>query len=116
MQTAKDLLTQEEFILKRINQKFAKPENRIKYYNKKSNDLRNYLNYINKPLFQNFKILSILMDSKNEEEFHKQYLIGKGVDFKVITHYSMYNNLKLPTIYNFKIQTMDNERIKIIKE
>ena len=56
------------------------------------------------------------MDSKNEEEFHKQYLIGKGVDFKVITHYSMYNNLKLPTIYNFKIQTMDNERIKIIKE
>jgi hypothetical protein len=111
-----DLLTNEEFIPKRINQKFAKPENRIKYYNKKANDLRNYLNYINKPLFQNFKVLSSLMANDTEAEFHKQFLIGKGVDFKIITHYSIYNNLKLPTIYNFKIQSLENERIKIIKD
>lgn len=116
MKTVLDLLTNEEFIPKRINQKFAKPANRIKYYNKKANNLRNYLNYINKPLLQNFKILTSLMENKTEMEFHKQYLIGKGFDFKVITHYSMYNNLRLPNVYNFKIHSIENEKIRIINE
>ena len=30
----KDPLTKEDFIAKRVNQKFAKPENRIKFYNR----------------------------------------------------------------------------------
>lgn len=116
METSKDLLTGESFTKTRVNQKFSTPKNRIKYYNKKANDLRNYLNYINKPLFQNFKVLTTLMENKTEAEFHKQFLIGKGIDFKIITHYSMYNNLKLPAIYNFKIQSLENDRIKIIKD
>jgi hypothetical protein len=116
METAIDLLTGENFTKNRINQKFSKRENRIKYYNKKATDLRNYLNYINKPLFQNYKVLSALMNNKTEEEFHKQYLIGRGFDFKVITHFSIYNEIRLPNIYNYKIQSLENERIKIIKE
>ena len=68
-----DLLTNEEFIPKRINQRFANSENRIKYYNNKANELRHYLSYINKPLNQNFKIISQLMENKTEAIFHKEF-------------------------------------------
>lgn len=111
-----DLLTNEEFIPKRINQKFANSENRIKFYNNKANEVRHSLNYIDKPLHKNFKIISQLMQDKSENIFHKEFLKGCGITFNVYTAYKMYEEKPRPAIYNFLIIAMENDKIKIIKQ
>jgi hypothetical protein len=109
-----DLLTKEEFVPSRINQKFARPENRIKYYNDKAKQFRHSVSYINKPLHLNIKILRELMFGKKEATFHKQFLIGKGFSFGVLTHVKEYEGMNLYSVYNYTVITMANEQIKII--
>lgn len=110
-----DLLTGEKFEALRINQKFAKPSNRIKYYNQKANQLRHSVAYVNKPLHTNVRILKELMVEKKEEIFHKQFLIGKGFSFGVHTHYAEHNKKVHAAIYHYIIIAVENEQIKIVK-
>ena len=111
-----DLLTKEEFIPKRINQKFVTNENRIKYYNMKANILRQELNYINRPLFVNAKILNELMNEKDEMIFNKYFLLGKGFDFFVHTHIEKDKmGKKQFAIYQYLVIPMDAEQIQIKK-
>ncbi len=112
----KDLLTGEEFIPSRKNQKFATPENRIIYYNNKANQLRLKAAFINKPLHQNLLILNELLAEKTEAVFHKQFLAGKGMSFKVHTHYETHEGQTVFAIYQYLIIALANERIKIIKK
>lgn len=111
-----DLFTNEEFIPKRINQKFANSENRIKFYNNKANEIRHSLSYIDKPLHQNFKIITQLMQNKSEAIFHKEFLKGCGITFNVYTAYKMHEEKPRPAIYNFLIVPMEDDKIKIIKQ
>lgn len=115
METAIDLLTGQEFLKKRINQRFSCPENRIKYYNQKANQIRHTLYYINKPLLNNYRILQELMAGKVEADFHKEYLKGKGFDFSIHTHYENYDGKTRNAIYNFIIYLTEKDNIKIIK-
>ena len=96
----KDPLTQEEFVPKRCNQRFANSQNRIKYYNNKANQERIENAFIDKPMKKNLKILKELMEGKTNEFFHIEYLRGKGYDFnfyhatckaKNSTGYCLYN-------------------------
>ena len=105
-----DLQTGEYFIPKRINQKFACPENRIKYYNEKANDLRQHLSKFNKPLLKNFRILSDI----GEGVFDKEFMLGKGFSFGLFTHYEEYDKINYPCIYNFRIDILENGKLKII--
>ena len=109
-----DLLTKEEFIPSRINQKFAKAENRIKYYNDKANEFRHSIAYLNKPLNRNIKILDELMNGNIETIHHKQYLLGKGFSFGIYTHIEQYDNKNQFAIHSYLILPMANEQIKII--
>ena len=111
-----DLLTNEEFIPLRINQKFANPKNRVKYYNNKANQLRHNNAFVNKPLHNNIRILNELLDKKSEVVFHKQYMAGKGFSFGVHTHYEDYNGKRYIAIYQYIIIPIENEQIKIIKK
>ena len=109
-----DLLTKEEFIPSRINQKFAKSENRIKYYNDKANEFRHSLAYLNKPLHLNIRILNEIMKGKKEGTFHKQFMLGKGFSVGVHTHVEKFGDKNEYAIYNYIIIPHANEQLKII--
>lgn len=110
-----DPLTGVKFFPKRINQRFISPDNRIKFNNDKANKFRHSLSYVNKPLNKNIRILNELMQNKRQATFHKQFLIGKGLNFGVHTHYETYEEKSQIAIYQFIILRVDNEQIKIIK-
>ena len=110
-----DLLTGEEFFAKRINQNFATPQNRIKYYNNKASEFRRSIAYINKPLKINAMLLNELMRNKKSNIFHKEFLKGKGFNFSVQTHIEKYQGERYYAVYNYLIITLDNNRIKILR-
>ena len=109
-----DLLTNEDFVPSRINQKFAKAENRIKYYNDKANEFRHSIAYLSKPIQHNIRILSELMKGKKEASFHKQFLLGKGFSIGVYTHIEQYDGKNQFAIHTYIILPLANEQIKII--
>jgi hypothetical protein len=111
----KDLLTNEEFIPTRINQKFARAQNRIKYYNDKANEFRHSISYLYKPLQRNIMILNELMQGKEDGVFHKQFLIGKGYSLGINTHVENYENKNQFAVHKYIILVLANEEIKIIK-
>lgn len=111
-----DLLTGEKFEARRINQKFARPQNRIRYYNQKATQQRQSVSYVNKPLHINCRILNELLNGKNEASFHKQFLLGKGFSFAVHTHYVVHNKKTHVAIYQYIIIPMENDQIKVVKK
>lgn len=115
MEQKKDLHTGETFIAKRITQQFAVPENRIKYYNNKAKQMRRQRAVIDKPLHQNYLVLTRLLGDKSEAEFHIQYLEGAGYNFKVVTHSEHYNKDRYPAVYCFIIISLANNMVKIVK-
>jgi len=110
-----DLYTKEEFQPKRINQKFANSQNRIKYYNKKANEFRHSIAYINKPIQNNIKILNDLMIKKIEFIFHKQFLLGKGFNIEFYSHITTYEKKMCFAIHNYIVIPLSDDKIKIIK-
>jgi hypothetical protein len=113
---AKDPHTGEEFEPKKRSQKFACPANRIKYNNKKSNDLRIERSYIEAPLNKNHKLLKQLMGSKNEDTFDSNYLLGYGINFNVFNHYFKVGERAYPSVYEFMIITTPNSStVKILR-
>jgi len=112
----KDPLTNELFVPKRRNQVFATAENRIAYHNKKATELRNSLDYLTKPLLANYKVLNALMQKHSERIFHKEFLLGKGFDFKVCNHINSINGKNHFAIFHFTIVKLDGSQIKIIKQ
>jgi len=111
----KDLLTKEEFTPLRINQKFARPENRIRYHNKKANEFRHSIAYLSKPLFNNIKILNELMKEKKEGLFHKQFLIGKGFIFGIATHVKNYQDKNKFALHHFLLVPENDDQIRVLK-
>ncbi|MBG7611805.1 hypothetical protein IU405_06055 [Polaribacter sp. BAL334] len=114
--TQKDPLTGEEFVPKRINQRFASAENRIKYNNKEATNLRKERAKITSPLHKNHRLLRKLMADKDRGVFSFDYLDGYGINFRIQTHSSRINGLKHPSIYEFIIiSNIENKTIKIIR-
>lgn len=111
-----DPLTGEIFIAFRANQVFATDENRIRFNNLKAKKLRESKSEIDKPLLINYRILNELMAGKKEEVFHKQFLLGKGYNFSVLTHNELINGKPHIAIYNFILAPVDGEKIKIIRK
>lgn len=111
-----DPLTGEIFYALRSNQVFASDENRIRYNNLKAKQLRENKSIVDKPLLNNFRILNNLMNGKEEGVFHKQFLLGQGYSFLVMTHFEEYKGQKHMAIYNFIINPIDGENIKIIRK
>jgi hypothetical protein len=110
-----DLLTGEKFVPRRANQKFSTPSNRIKYYNRKANEIRHKAAFVNRPLHINLLILNEIMAKTNEKVFHKQYLLGKGMSFHVNTHCEYVHKEKYFAMYNYIIIPLQNDQIRILK-
>ena len=98
-----DLLTNEQFFAGRITQKFARPANRIKWHNRKATKLRHSVAHINKPLYQNLKILHEIMAETMKKKFHREWLAGKGFNYGVMTHFIEGNDEQRKCIYDFCI-------------
>jgi hypothetical protein len=112
----KDLLTSEEFQPRRLNQKFARKENRIKFNNNKANKLRHHLKSINNPLLNNFRILRALLNEDREKIFHRQFLLGRSYDFSKTTHLAHWENKTYYALYDYILIQLDNDMVKIINQ
>lgn len=110
----RDPLTREEFIAKRVNQKFAKPENRIKFYNSQANELRKETSVIDKVIKRTHKLIRQLMGNKSEAEFSKDYLDGYGVNLDAFNHLVAIKGVNYPAVYEFVIIVVNDNLIKII--
>ena len=115
MKQQKDLLTGELFTPSRITQKFANEQNRIKYHNQKANSIRHNKMHVDAPLRINLRILTELLSSKNEATFHKEFLLGKGYTFGVLTHYINFEKDTMLCLYHFMIKPIAGDQITIIK-
>ena len=104
-----------EFIPRRSNQKFATKQCRVAYHNEISNSLRKKTANINKPLLKTYKIFSELLHNKNEGVFHQEFLIGKGVSFKVFTHLEKTANGHAYGVFEFYFYRIDKFNYKIIR-
>lgn len=110
-----DLLTGEKFYPSRITQKFSCAENRIKYNNRKANELRHSIMYVNSPLHKNIRILNELMEGKEKEIFHKQFLLGKGYSFDVLTNFHDIDGKEHPCVYQFCMQFIEDDLLTFTK-
>jgi hypothetical protein len=112
----KDPLTGELFFPKRANQKFARPENRIKFNNDAANELRREREHINKPIHSSHLKIRKLMFGKIKAEFSFDYMEGAEIVFKAFTHYELYRGLLRPAIFEFIVIIDEpNKKITIIK-
>jgi hypothetical protein len=111
-----DPLTGEIFTAFRANQVFATDENRIRFNNLKAKELRESKSEIDKPLLINFRILNELMVGKKEDVFHKQFLLGRGYSFMVLTHYEELAGKNFMAVYNFIIVSQEGDKIKIVRK
>lgn len=114
-ETRKDPLTGEEFIPKKSSQRFATPQNRIKYNNEKASKLNRERAFIDKPLHENRNIFYELLGNKTEITVHAEFLRGRGYNFNLTTHFDRWEGKNVPCIYEFMIITLPNEQIKILK-
>lgn len=112
----RDLLTGEEFIATRVNQTFATPANRIKFYNSQANELRKETSVINIPIAKTHRLLRKLMGNKRVAIFSYDYLKGYGVNLSVFNHFVVISGIKQPAIFEFVIILLDENSVKIIRD
>ncbi len=110
-----DPLTGEEFEPKRSNQRFACPENRIKYHNDNANRKRKKREFINKPLRKNGKILDYWMKGKDKATFHYEFLRGAGYDFYVYNSTCVVENKTGYCLYDY-ILTFEKPYVHVYRE
>jgi len=112
-----DPLTGEEFEPKRINQRFAKPANRIKYNNLKASKLRQERAFFDKPCQRSHSVFKSLYDPESDNIHHKQFLMGKGADFTAWNHLVDTLDYKnLPAYYDYAIRRIPGtDNYEIIK-
>lgn len=113
----KCLYSGEEFIPKRNNQVFANRKNRSNYHNENNNKLRNELKSINNQLILNYKICIDLLNNKDSINVHREFLKGKGFDFKIFTNLTGNNNKTAFTyaIYDTSIEKINENNYLISK-
>lgn len=114
--TLKDPLTGQEFIPKKISQRYACPGNRIKHNNLKASKLRQERAFLDKHFHKNDRILREIYVPGGTNVFNCFWMEGKGFRFDAINHQVMYQGTLRNCVYEFiliKIENTDN--FKIIK-
>lgn len=98
-----DPYTGEMFVPKKISQRFANKENRIKYNNEIAKKIRIEQAGIINPLKLNVKIIKGLLGIKHQVIVHKEFLRGKGFDFTISSGNDRYEGKIYPLIFNYLI-------------
>ncbi|GEC77726.1 hypothetical protein [Flavobacterium aquatile] len=108
LEIRKCLHSGEEFHPKRNNQVFASKKNRISYHNSINNKLRNELKSTNNQLIINYKICKELLDKNKSATVHREFLKGRGFDFKYFTNLTAN---KAKTGYTYALYDTSFEKI-----
>jgi hypothetical protein len=111
----RDLLTGEEFMPSRKNQKFVTEENRIKYYANRNKRNTHIKTVINAHLKNNLKILNQLFKRGNEKAFTRQFLIDKGVQLNIHTHFAIWQEKQQIALYQYIFVPLENQMVKVIR-
>jgi hypothetical protein len=116
-ETRKCLYSGEEFIPKRNNQVFASRVNRISYHNEINNKLRNELKKTNNQLLLNYKISKNLLKEEPRIVVHKEFLKGKGFDFRYFTNLtqSKKGNTHAYSVFDISFEKTDENNYLIFR-
>ncbi|MEQ3662215.1 MAG: hypothetical protein ABNG96_05940 [Flavobacterium sp.] len=111
------LYSGEEFIPKRNNQVFASRYNRISFHNQINNKLRNELKLTNNQLMVNYKIGIELLSKEKSITIHREFLKGKGFDFRYFTNLTSNNitNRTAYQVYDISFEKIDENNYLITK-
>jgi hypothetical protein len=109
-----DPLTGEVFSGK-PNQRFKSAFNRVRFNNDKAIRHRKKVNFINKPLNTNIKVLERLMKDDEQKEYHKEFLRGSQIDLNICTHFVSDKGTNYPCIYHYMIKPMGENMVLIKK-
>ncbi len=112
----KDPLTGEEFIPKRVNQRFASASNRKKFNNQQANELRKKRAIIYGPLNKTHLLLIKLMKGKNEATYSKEFLKGYGIDLNLFNHIVSIDKIGHHAIFEFVLIILSNTTVKILRD
>ena len=112
--TLKDPLTGQVFIPKKISQKYASPENRIKHNNKKASLLRQERAFLDKHIHKNHLIIKEIYKEGSDNLFDEMWLKGKGFRFDATNRQVQYKGKYEHCVYNFMLIIIER-MIKIIK-
>jgi len=85
METRNDLLTGEEFIPSRRNQRFASRQNQVRYNNQLAQQKRDAKRPLDRALDVNRTILIRLLGGAESVTKSREFLLGAGYDFKAFT-------------------------------
>jgi hypothetical protein len=114
--TKKDPLTGEEFIPKRVNQRFASASNRKKFNNQQANQLRKKRAIIYRPLNKNHLLLMKLMKGIDESVFTYDYLEGYGIQYNSYSHIKEVEGAKHFFVFEFALIIDKTKRTVKIKK
>lgn len=104
----KDPLTGEEFVAKKSSQRFATAANRIKFNNKQASILNQERAFFDKPCKKGELVLRTLYNPKSDNIFHKEYLLGKELQFDAYNHIAVMKNEKFFAYYGYAIRKIPN--------
>ena len=112
----KDPLTGEEFIPKKISQRFACTENRIRYGNLIASRKRQDKAFLDKPMNKNLNIIIEIYVEGGKNIFNIDWMEGKGFRFNATNHKVYHEGKYRDCVYYFMIIQIENtNNIKIIK-
>ena len=115
MQQAKDLLTQEVFVKRRSNQKFARSQNRIRYNNQKAQKKRTAKAFVDRPMDRNRTILARILNGRNEMTVSRDFLLGAGFTFDLFNYQKMEDDHIYAGIYEYGAVKVNETTYKIKK-
>jgi hypothetical protein len=118
METIKktDPFSGEEFIPKKISQKYACAANRIKHNNKKASNIRQERAFLDKHTHKNDLILREIYKDGDINVFNSFWMEGKGFRFDATNHQIEFDGMLRNCVYEFiLLEVEETNNIKIIK-
>lgn len=118
METIKkiDPFSGEEFIPKKISQRYACTANRIKHNNRKASNIRQERSFLDKHTHKNDLILREIYTEGAENVFNSFWMEGKGFRFDATNHQTEFDGTLKNCVYEFMLLEIEGtDKIKIIK-
>lgn len=110
-----DPLTGEQFVPRRMNQRFASRSNQVKFNNLKAARKRKAKARHDRVLDKNRNILQRLLGDKKEVVLSKDYLLGAGFNFRMQTHSLTSGQKVFVCIYDYAYTRLENNQYKIVR-
>ncbi|MBJ6119635.1 hypothetical protein JAO76_15600 [Pontibacter sp. BT310] len=116
METRQDLLTGEEFIPLRRNQRFASRANQVRYNNLLAQQKRDAKRPLDRALDTNRTILKRLLGEAKSVMFSRDYLMGAGYNLTAYTQIAENEKASYWCVYEFALTPLQDNKLKISRK